>query len=225
VKEKSMSLIELQSKLSEFIKQYSIKNFESEDIVELITEGESIDWIVDQLKGDAQIDVAAITSLLTEIHSFIKPETKPTEIEAAAGSVIESGMPDVSRIDMSQLDLAQIGDMLPEGVEMPPGIDAKQLKSLIESPQGQIMADFIVFCQEQGIDLSGGTMNDPRTERLQKEWLSTPRGAFDGKTPTEMLSGMQGKVETFRREEPRVGRNDPCPCGSGKKFKKCCGRS
>jgi len=23
---------------------------------------------------------------------------------------------------------------------------------------------------------------------------------------------------------PIVGRNDPCPCGSGKKFKKCCGR-
>lgn len=27
-----------------------------------------------------------------------------------------------------------------------------------------------------------------------------------------------------RREEPRVGRNDPCPCGSGKKFKQCCGK-
>jgi SEC-C motif domain protein len=26
------------------------------------------------------------------------------------------------------------------------------------------------------------------------------------------------------REEPRIGRNDPCPCGSGKKYKKCCGR-
>ena len=24
-------------------------------------------------------------------------------------------------------------------------------------------------------------------------------------------------------EGPKVGRNDPCPCGSGKKFKKCCG--
>ena len=24
------------------------------------------------------------------------------------------------------------------------------------------------------------------------------------------------------RSEPKVGRNDPCPCGSGKKFKKCC---
>ena len=24
-------------------------------------------------------------------------------------------------------------------------------------------------------------------------------------------------------EQPKVGRNDPCPCGSGKKYKKCCG--
>ena len=28
---------------------------------------------------------------------------------------------------------------------------------------------------------------------------------------------------TIRREDPKVGRNDFCPCGSGKKFKKCCG--
>ena len=27
-----------------------------------------------------------------------------------------------------------------------------------------------------------------------------------------------------RREAPRVGRNDPCPCGSGKKYKQCCGK-
>jgi HEAT repeat protein len=29
---------------------------------------------------------------------------------------------------------------------------------------------------------------------------------------------------TVRREGTKVGRNDPCPCGSGKKFKKCCGQ-
>ena len=28
---------------------------------------------------------------------------------------------------------------------------------------------------------------------------------------------------TFVRASPKVGRNDPCPCGSGKKYKKCCG--
>jgi preprotein translocase subunit SecA len=30
---------------------------------------------------------------------------------------------------------------------------------------------------------------------------------------------------TIRRDTPKVGRNDPCPCGSGKKFKNCCGRN
>ncbi|MBQ7703357.1 MAG: preprotein translocase subunit SecA [Firmicutes bacterium] len=33
------------------------------------------------------------------------------------------------------------------------------------------------------------------------------------------------KPETFRRETPKIGRNDPCPCGSGKKYKNCCGRN
>lgn len=32
------------------------------------------------------------------------------------------------------------------------------------------------------------------------------------------------KVETIRREEPKVGRNEPCPCGSGKKYKQCHGK-
>lgn len=33
------------------------------------------------------------------------------------------------------------------------------------------------------------------------------------------------KVKTIRLEQPKVGRNDPCPCGSGKKYKKCCGQN
>jgi len=33
----------------------------------------------------------------------------------------------------------------------------------------------------------------------------------------------QTKVKQIRLEHPKVGRNDPCPCGSGKKYKKCCG--
>jgi SEC-C motif-containing protein len=38
---------------------------------------------------------------------------------------------------------------------------------------------------------------------------------FDGETP---------QIQQVVRSEPKTGRNDPCPCGSGKKFKKCCGR-
>jgi preprotein translocase subunit SecA len=108
-------------------------------------------------------------------------------------------------------------------------MDMKQLQDLMASPQGQIMSDFLLFCQEKGIELNENAMNDPRTKKLQREWESTPRAAFDGKTPAEMRSHnpglMPAKVETYRREEPRVGRNDPCPCGSGKKYKKCCGKT
>ena len=34
----------------------------------------------------------------------------------------------------------------------------------------------------------------------------------------------QQKVEPIRNREEKVGRNDPCPCGSGKKYKSCCMR-
>ena len=37
------------------------------------------------------------------------------------------------------------------------------------------------------------------------------------------LSAASGKGETYRHPGSRLGRNDPCPCGSGKKYKKCCG--
>lgn len=37
--------------------------------------------------------------------------------------------------------------------------------------------------------------------------------------------GYKLRPEPFRRLQPKVGRNDPCPCGSGKKYKNCCGRN
>ena len=38
------------------------------------------------------------------------------------------------------------------------------------------------------------------------------------------IDGKIASDEPYRREMPKVGRNDPCPCGSGKKYKKCCGK-
>ena len=48
--------------------------------------------------------------------------------------------------------------------------------------------------------------------------LSDPNGQPVPETEPEAE-----KVETFVRSEKKVGRNEPCPCGSGKKYKKCCG--
>jgi preprotein translocase subunit SecA len=234
-----MLLDELKQKLSDCVRQYSISRFDAEDIIELVTEGERIDWIVDQLKSDAQIDVGAVTSLLTEIRAELGIKDEPAKEEAAEpaaeeSSVVEpaasepavdSGAQAEEPADISQLDMSRIGQMLPQGMKLPPGMGTKEIMNLLESPQGKIMEDFIVFCREKGIDLDSGKMSGQRIENLQREWQSTPRDAFEGKTPSDMLSHAQEKVETVRRQEPRVGRNDPCPCGSGKKFKKCCGRA
>jgi preprotein translocase subunit SecA len=49
-------------------------------------------------------------------------------------------------------------------------------------------------------------------------------GAIEGQPPGENSEGGTAvKVKTIVNEAPKVGRNDPCPCGSGKKFKKCHG--
>ena len=32
------------------------------------------------------------------------------------------------------------------------------------------------------------------------------------------------RKETVKKDGPSIGRNDPCPCGSGKKYKQCCGK-
>ena len=42
-----------------------------------------------------------------------------------------------------------------------------------------------------------------------------------GHTPNELARFYRSPV---RQKAPKIGRNDPCPCGSGKKYKKCCGR-
>jgi hypothetical protein len=53
-------------------------------------------------------------------------------------------------------------------------------------------------------------------QRRQQRWLEEDREQerFD--------LGNWRPVKTYVREQPKIGRNDPCPCGSGKKFKKCC---
>ena len=42
-------------------------------------------------------------------------------------------------------------------------------------------------------------------------------------TARRRAGGHDAKVETIHRNAPKVGRNEPCPCGSGKKYKKCHG--
>ncbi|MFQ5422628.1 MAG: SEC-C metal-binding domain-containing protein [Phycisphaerae bacterium] len=52
----------------------------------------------------------------------------------------------------------------------------------------------------------------------------TGGAATDADRNAAMQAQGEKKVETIVREQPKVGRNTPCPCGSGKKYKQCCGK-
>ncbi len=64
------------------------------------------------------------------------------------------------------------------------------------------------------------TRSPTRTQTNTTHALDAPRNRSDG-API----GSEGAEapQPIRRDEPKVGRNDPCPCGSGKKYKKCHG--
>ena len=54
--------------------------------------------------------------------------------------------------------------------------------------------------------------------RQMKKWMKDHEAELRAEGNANMP-----KVETVVHEGPKIGRNDPCPCGSGKKYKKCCG--
>jgi preprotein translocase subunit SecA len=70
------------------------------------------------------------------------------------------------------------------------------------------------------------TMNNPAVEAAPafgSVARSSAPAAASPRSPQPARTGGDDVVKTIRREEPKVGRNDPCPCGSGKKYKKCHG--
>ena len=62
------------------------------------------------------------------------------------------------------------------------------------------------------------------TERERKERVLNARHA-QAQSQTAVSSRSESENQQIRRTSPKIGRNDPCPCGSGKKYKNCCGRN
>jgi preprotein translocase subunit SecA len=63
--------------------------------------------------------------------------------------------------------------------------------------------------------------NDPT--QGSSVFAAAPGQRSDGGGRTPARTGGDDVIKTVRRDVPKVGRNDPCPCGSGKKYKKCHG--
>lgn len=88
--------------------------------------------------------------------------------------------------------------------------------------------DCLMHCRPTGIDDTvallekmPGFRDPPKPSRNTR--IDLP-GPAPPKTPPPFFDGPEYVTATIRNTEAKVGRNEPCPCGSGKKYKKCCGK-
>ena len=104
-------------------------------------------------------------------------------------------------------------DVEPEDIEEPDLKPALLKLARLQLP-GSIKLEVPVLCGAMLADLeSQGRLSGGRV-----------LGAYVRALKEAFVEAASGKPKPVKRPGSRIGRNDPCPCGSGRKYKKCCGK-
>jgi hypothetical protein len=183
-------------------------------IKRLIEDPEVNEWVrsaaIDALLvlfGEGQLDRDAIISYLGELF-LLKVERKPTYVWSAMVSAACDLYPEELMKEIRQayerelvnpldVDFADVEEILKMGKERALEDTLKYQKGLI----GNVIDEMVWWaCFQASEEQDGPRMNPFEFE----DDFYLPR------------------VKTVFRQGPKIGRNDPCPCGSGKKYKKCC---
>ena len=135
----------------------------------------------------------------------------------------------VDNLWMDQIDAM---DQLKEGIGLralgqqdPVAAYAQEGFEMFDSMINEIKEETVTYCYSVTVETE--------TERHAVIEIEAESKADD--VDSNLLAAMQGGMEedaeipereyrqdTVRRNHPKIGRNDPCPCGSGKKYKNCC---
>ena len=178
--------------------------------------------MLDELK-DKSGDVEAIISSLQE-KAHEKYADKEKEIEAEQLREIERIVM-LKVVDQKWMDHIDNMDELRKGI----GLQGWGQKDPVVQYRivGTEMFDEMIEAIK--VDVVKLLMNLRQQKDLRRsETAKITKAALQS---INSVDGGQSSIEnpevnrTVVREEPKVGRNDPCPCGSGKKYKNCCGRN
>jgi len=149
-------------------------------------------------------------------------------------------------VDSKWMDHIDAMDQLKSGIGLrglggqdPAAAYAHEGFAMFELMVSAIQEEFVRYCYNVTVTTSSerrdviGTGQEHKDELDDSEMREAAArqqaagGNVDmGSAPAQAaVPKREHKQETVRRETPKVGRNDPCPCGSGKKYKHCCGRN
>ena len=119
------------------------------------------------------------------------------------------------------IGLRALGQQDPAAAYAQEGFDMFEL--MIQS----IKEDTVKFCYSVTVQTRTERRDVIGTGRERKdEFVDEGPIVEEGEFPEEgEIPEREVKQQPYRREHPKIGRNDPCPCGSGKKYKNCCGRN
>ena len=118
------------------------------------------------------------------------------------------------------------------GQQDPAAAYAKEGFDMFEQLIGEIQENTVRYCynvtlktdtRRKAVTSGGEARKSDYVDEEAASGKAPAGGAQNGSMPKAAPKADRvHKQETVRREGPKVGRNDPCPCGSGKKYKNCC---
>ena len=149
-------------------------------------------------------------------------------------------------VDSKWMDHIDAMDQLKSGIGLrglggqdPAAAYAHEGFAMFELMVSAIQEEFVRYCynvtvttssERRDVIGSGEEQKDEFDDKEMREAAARQKAAGGnvdmGSAPAQAaVPKREHKQETVRRETPKVGRNDPCPCGSGKKYKYCCGKN
>ena len=137
-------------------------------------------------------------------------------------------------VDNKWMDHIDAMDQLKSGIGLrglggqdPAAAYAQEGFDMFELLVNSIKEDFVKFCYNVTVQTTTERKDVIGTGESRKDEFDEEAVMSGGQDVPEgaVVPEREHKQQTVRRDAPKVGRNDPCPCGSGKKYKHCCGRT
>jgi hypothetical protein len=132
----------------------------------------------------------------------------------------------IAAVDLPAPELREeVRQAYEEGLADPWGLDVDESKDIFaeRSPYGLANTELITDASEE--------MDEWVCFNPPEPWREPPPDVvFDHILANALASTLIGDApddpvpQPVVRDQPKIGRNEPCPCGSGKKYKKCCGK-
>ena len=215
------------------------------NMIDALAEGTVQDYIADSENAntEALLQDLKVVFGISDLDSLKKDKVKLSEVteevlekahklyEEKEQTIGETNMRELERVVMLKIvddrwmDHIEAMDELKDGI----GLRAYGQKDPVVAYREEGSAMFEQMNLDIQTDVVKFLMNArKREENLQRtssvkitgEGFEDTLKDLDGQSPRK-----SGGITTVVNNEPKVGRNDPCPCGSGKKYKNCCGRN